>query len=66
MNINDLKLINTPFTGCTVCGGKLVEIRGRHPKDTKREVCPTCLADRLDDINEISSRYYGISCQEKK
>jgi ssDNA-binding Zn-finger/Zn-ribbon topoisomerase 1 len=66
MNINDLKLIDKPFTGCPVCGGTLVSIRGRHPKGPKREVCPTCLADTLDDIHEISSKNYRIPCQVEK
>lgn len=66
MNINDLKLISTPFTGCPVCGGKLVEIRGRYPKDSKREVCPTCLADAIDDIHEMSSKNYRTTCQSEK
>ncbi len=50
-----------PLTGCPICGGKLVQICGRHPKDPKREVCPTCLQERMDTINELSSKDYGIT-----
>ncbi len=45
--------------GCHVCGGRLVEIRGRHPKDDRRKVCPTCLASRIDQIQEIADPSYG-------
>jgi hypothetical protein len=44
---------------CPVCGGKTILIRGRHPNDDKRLVCPTCLQDRLDGILDIASRHYG-------
>ena len=37
-------------TGCPVCGGRLVEIRGRYPDDPKRKVCPTCLQEMIDDV----------------
>ncbi len=46
---------------CQMCGGQMVRIRGRFPTDDKRTVCPTCLADRLDNIREISSPEYGKS-----
>ena len=61
MNLNRI-----PFTGCSVCGGKLVKIRGRYPKDPEREVCPTCLAEKMDMIHEMSSKEYGVAHQEKK
>lgn len=51
---------------CHICGGKLVEIRGKHPKEEKRKVCPTCLADRMDTINQMSDSNYGKSYQEKE
>jgi hypothetical protein len=41
---------------CPTCGGKRVLIRGRHPKDDKRIVCPTCLQERLDEIFEVPVR----------
>ena len=50
------------LVGCPVCGGKLIEIRGKHPGDPKREVCPTCLADRMDMIRDMSDPNYGIGC----
>jgi hypothetical protein len=48
-------------SGCGMCGGKLVEIRGRYPKEPKREVCPTCLKEILEQINEMSSKEYGAA-----
>lgn len=45
--------------GCGICGGKLVLIRGRYPKEERRLVCPTCNTERLEQINEISSKTYG-------
>ena len=35
---------------CDLCGGKMVYIRGRHPGMDNRIVCPTCMAETLDDI----------------
>lgn len=52
-----------PLLGCGVCGSKTVKIRGRHPGDNAREVCPTCLAERMDMINEMSSAHYGMACE---
>lgn len=46
---------------CGVCGGLMVLIRGRHPGDYKREVCPTCLADRMDQIRLLADRHYGMA-----
>ncbi len=51
---------------CNVCAGKLVEIRGKHPKDPKRIVCPTCIQERLEMINEISAYDYGVAYMDKK
>lgn len=48
--------------GCAVCGGRMVEARGRHPGDAPRIVCPTCLADRMDMIREIAAPEYGRAC----
>ncbi len=48
---------------CGICGGQMVNIRGRYPQDEKREVCPTCLAERMDQIREVSSPDYGKSYQ---
>lgn len=44
---------------CGICGGSMVEIRGRYPHTEKRKVCPTCLAERMDQIREVSSPDYG-------
>lgn len=41
---------STQLLGCGVCGGRMVCIRGRHPGMDAREVCPTCMAETLDDI----------------
>ena len=38
------------FKGCGICGGALVKIRGRYPKTPRREICPTCAVERLEDI----------------
>jgi len=44
---------STALVGCAVCGGKTVSIRGRRPGDEQREVCPTCLAETLDDLRAV-------------
>lgn len=51
---------------CGACGGTQVYVRGRYPTHDNRLVCPTCLADRMDNIHEISSKHYGIAVSEKK
>jgi hypothetical protein len=38
--------------GCEVCGGKLVYIRGRYPRDKKRKVCPTCATEILESLHD--------------
>jgi len=48
---------------CPVCGASRVWVRGRHPHDEKRKVCPTCLAERMDQIREMSDSNYGRSYQ---
>jgi hypothetical protein len=52
------------YKDCPVCGGKMVFIRGRYPRSDKREVCPTCLQERMDNIKDISSHGYGVPCKE--
>lgn len=47
---------------CGICGGQMYEIRSRYPHQPKREVCPTCLAERMDLIQEMSHRDYGRAC----
>lgn len=33
---------------CGICGHKTVMIRGKHPDDEMRRVCPTCLQEKMD------------------
>lgn len=47
--------------GCGVCGGTMVQIRGRYPEQECRNVCPTCLAERMDQIREVSHPDYGVA-----
>lgn len=65
LRLNDVELLaggvadespRPALAGCGICGGLLVEIRGRYPHTAKREVCPTCLAERMDQIRELSDR----------
>lgn len=42
--------------GCWACGGFTVYVRGRHPDEGPREICPTCITERLDAIIEIVTR----------
>ena len=49
--------------GCAVCGGTMVYIRGRYPHTDEREVCPTCLAEHMDLIRDISQPDYGQAFQ---
>jgi len=44
---------------CDICGGKMVYIRGRHPGMDNRIVCPTCMAETLDDIKGRLRDDYG-------
>jgi len=46
---------------CAICGGGRVSIRGRFPRDPQREVCPTCVTERLEQIHEIASMEYGAA-----
>lgn len=43
---------------CAICGGQRVKIRGLGP-NRQRTVCPTCLAERMDEICAMSSMDYG-------
>ena len=51
--------------GCPVCGGELVKIRGRYPGTPEREVCPTCLQERLERIHVETASDWGIGYTEK-
>ena len=44
---------------CGVCGGKMALIRGMYPNTDKRSVCPTCLCERMEQIQEVASNDYG-------
>lgn len=50
---------NQKRKNCDVCGAEMTLIRGRYPKTDKRWVCPTCLAERMDNIAELSDKNYG-------
>lgn len=50
---------------CNVCGDNLVYIRGKYPNTDKRSTCPTCTTERLEQINEISSKDYGKTYQNE-
>lgn len=56
-------MVNISESRCGVCGSNLIWIRGRHPEHEKRQVCVQCLAERIDQIREISSPAYGQACQ---
>lgn len=58
-------------SSCNICGGRMVFIRSKFPGLTdKRLVCPTCLADTLDDIKDRMRDDYGqaykVESQEAK
>lgn len=57
------KLEREREVGCNQCCGAMVYIRPRHPGMDERLVCPTCLADRMDNIRDISSPEYGQAYQ---
>ena len=59
------ELARVQVRGCPVCGGMTARIRGRHPGDAARVVCPLCLADRMNDINSLSSVDYGVASEAK-
>lgn len=46
---------------CGCCGSKMVYIRGKYPKEDNRLICPCCAYERLEQINEISSKNYGVA-----
>jgi len=48
---------------CDACGGRMVYIRGRHPGMDNRIVCPTCMAETLDDIKGRLRNDYGRACK---
>jgi hypothetical protein len=52
------------MTTCNICGGQQVMIRGKNPGDNDREVCPTCLQERMDDIHRMTGPDYGVTSSE--
>jgi len=51
-------------SACDICGGQMVWIRGRYPNQDGRHVCPTCLAERMDQIRELADPDYGRAYQQ--
>jgi len=52
---------------CQCCGNERVIIRGRYPQDSKRIVCPTCLAMRLETIRElVNNDHWQIDLEKKR
>ena len=49
---------------CVICGGQTALIRGRVPKSDKRRVCPTCLKEKMENIQDLTSDNYGLSSQQ--
>jgi len=52
-SINDELTLSKEFPAhviCNICGADTVYVRGRYPGQDKRRVCPTCLAETIDDI----------------
>lgn len=60
------QLFTVETESCGICGSKKVEIRGKHPKQPPRLVCPCCAQERLEQIQEISSPSYGQAYQVDK
>lgn len=46
---------------CPVCGSQIATIRGKYPSEPKRQVCPTCLKERMDIIHDMSDPAYGVA-----
>lgn len=51
---------------CNICSGVQVLIRSRYPGGPMRLVCPTCLQERMDTINEMTAWGYGRAVQENQ
>jgi len=52
--------IPPPRRGCMVCGSAMVWIRGQYPHTDRREICPTCTYERLEQIVDIASPHHGL------
>ncbi|MGW8177583.1 MAG: hypothetical protein ACWGQW_02140 [bacterium] len=46
---------------CNICGGILVKIRGRYPHTDRREICPTCVIEQLEDM---LTNIHMVECQQ--
>ncbi len=57
---------NPPKKSCGICGGEMVLIRGRYPKQDNRFSCPTCDRERLEQIQRISDKDYGKTYQDRQ
>ena len=57
------KTTEVEASGCDICGGRMVYIRGRYPGMDNRIVCPTCMAETLDDIKGRLRDDYGKAYQ---
>ncbi len=55
--------INNSISRCSVCGGKVAYIRGKYPGHDKRRVCPTCLQEKIELINDMSGEDYNKPCK---
>ena len=68
--VNDIPTIDRSTKpdkmSCSVCGSYMTRIRGRYPHGDDRIVCPTCMADKLDDIHSMSDPDYRKAYQDKK
>ncbi len=62
-NTKAASISNERVEGCGICGGEMAFIRGKHPNDDKRKICPTCSYEKLEQINDISSKEYGKTYQ---
>ncbi len=51
-------------TVCPVCGGLKAIIRGRHPGQPKRTVCPTCVVEKLEDLCSNATLSPASSCDQ--
>lgn len=52
-----------PSPSCDICGGEKAYIRGKHPDEDKRLVCPTCMAETLDDVKDRMGDNYNRACE---
>ena len=52
------------MVGCPRCGGQLATIRGRHPQDPPRTVCPTCICEQMEFIARQADRAgnWAVEC----